>query len=119
MRSRPVLHPFQPGLHQGGQLDEVALGQIGQGSFQVRPHWFDRVELMRVRWQLADGQPVRGGDQLSRRGADVGIEVVPDDHDRAGELLVRGVQQSGVVRLREALALVLAAAGTGTRPRWR
>jgi hypothetical protein len=31
----PVLHPFQPGLHQGGQLGDVALGQVGQGSFQV------------------------------------------------------------------------------------
>jgi hypothetical protein len=28
----PVLHPFQPGFHQGGELAEVALGQVGQGS---------------------------------------------------------------------------------------
>ena len=34
----PVLHPPEPGFHQGGQLGEVAFGQVGQGSFQVRPH---------------------------------------------------------------------------------
>jgi transposase len=28
----PVLHPFQPGLDQGGELGEVAFGQVGQGS---------------------------------------------------------------------------------------
>ena len=26
----PVLHPFEPGFHQGGQLGEVAFGQVGQ-----------------------------------------------------------------------------------------
>jgi hypothetical protein len=35
----------------------------------------------------------------------VGVEVVPHDHERAGELLVRGVQQPGIVRLGEALEL--------------
>jgi hypothetical protein len=34
----PVLHPFEPGLDQGGELGEVAFGQVGQGPFQVRPH---------------------------------------------------------------------------------
>ena len=65
---------------------------------------------MRIRRQLADGQSVPGHDQLGHRGADVGLEVVPDDHERAGELLVRGVQESGLVRLGEPFALVLAAA---------
>lgn len=32
----PVLHPFQPGLYQGGQLGEVALGQAGQGAAEMR-----------------------------------------------------------------------------------
>jgi len=31
----PVLHPFQPGLDQGGQLGEVAFGQVGQGALEV------------------------------------------------------------------------------------
>lgn len=26
----PVLHPFEPGLDQGGELGEVALGQVGE-----------------------------------------------------------------------------------------
>ena len=47
---------------------------------------------MRVRAQLIDGQPVPGGDQLGHRPADVGIEVIPHDYQRAGELLVGGVQ---------------------------
>ena len=38
------------------------------------------------------------------------IEVVPDDHDRAGELLAGGIQKLGVVRLGEPFALVFAAA---------
>jgi hypothetical protein len=33
----PVLHPFEPGLHQGGQLGEVAFGQVGQGALEMRP----------------------------------------------------------------------------------
>src|SRR6266851_1156557 len=31
----PVLHAPQPGLDQGGELGEIAFGQVGQGSFQV------------------------------------------------------------------------------------
>src|SRR3712207_7297374 len=41
---------------------------------------------------------------LGHRGADVGVEVVPDQHKRAAELLMRGVEQGGVVGLGEALA---------------
>ena len=55
----PVLHPPEPGLHQGGQLGEVALGQVSQGPFQVRPHQLDGIELVRIRRELADTQPVR------------------------------------------------------------
>jgi hypothetical protein len=40
----------------------------------------------------------------------MGVEVIPHDHDRAGQLLMGGVQELGVVRLGEAFALVLAAA---------
>jgi hypothetical protein len=31
----PVLHPFQPGLDQRGQLGEVALGEVSQGALEV------------------------------------------------------------------------------------
>jgi hypothetical protein len=37
----PVLHPFEAGPDQRGQLAEVAFGQVGQGSLQVGPHRFD------------------------------------------------------------------------------
>jgi hypothetical protein len=38
----PVLHPPEPRLHQRGQLADIAFSQVGQGSFQVRPHRFHR-----------------------------------------------------------------------------
>src|ERR1022692_909113 len=50
----PVLHPPEPGLHQGGQLGEIAFGHVGQGPFQVRPDRLDGVELVRIRRELAD-----------------------------------------------------------------
>ena len=63
---------------------------------------------MRIRRQLADGQPVPGRDQPGHRAADVGIQVVPHQDDGPGELLVGSVQEPGVVRLGEAFALVFA-----------
>jgi choline dehydrogenase len=33
----PVLHPFEPGLNQSGQLVEALLGQVGQRPFQAGP----------------------------------------------------------------------------------
>ena len=63
--------------------------------------------------ELADGEPVPGGDELGHRAAVVGIEVVPDDDKRAAELLVRGVREAGVVRFGEALARVFAGVAAG------
>jgi hypothetical protein len=31
----PVLHPFEPGLHQRGELGEVVLGEVGQRPLEV------------------------------------------------------------------------------------
>ena len=31
----PLLHPPETGLHQRGQLDDVALGHVGQGPLEV------------------------------------------------------------------------------------
>ncbi len=45
---------------------------------------------MGVGREPADGQPVPGRDKLGHHTADVGGEVVPHDHERAGELVVRG-----------------------------
>ena len=64
------------------------------------------MELGRVRRQLEDRQPVPDRGQLAHRPADVSVQVVPDQHERAAELLARGVQQPGAVLLGEALALV-------------
>ena len=72
-----MLHPHEPGLDQGRELGEVAFGQVGQGSFQVRPERFDGVELGCIRRELIDSQPVPGRDQFGHAGAAVGIEVVP------------------------------------------
>jgi hypothetical protein len=38
----PVLHPFEPVLDQRSELAEVAFGQVGQGSLEVRPDRLDR-----------------------------------------------------------------------------
>jgi hypothetical protein len=53
-----VLHPFQPGLRQGGELGEVALSEVGQGTLEVQPKRLDRVQVVRIRRQLADSQSV-------------------------------------------------------------
>src|SRR6266516_5077525 len=44
----PVLHSFEPGLDQRGELREVALGQVGQGPFEVRPDRLSVVVTMQV-----------------------------------------------------------------------
>jgi hypothetical protein len=54
-----------------------------------------------------------GGDQLGHRSADVGAQIVPDDHERPAGLQVRGGREAGAVRLGEALALVFAPAAAG------
>src|SRR5260221_4485916 len=53
----PVLHPFEPGLYHRRELGDVVLGEVGQRSFQVRPHQLDRVELAGIGRKLVDGQP--------------------------------------------------------------
>ena len=58
-------------------------------------------------------QPVPGGDQLAHRAAGAGVQAVPDQHDRAAELLVRGIQEPGVIRLGETLALIAPAGAVG------
>src|SRR5262245_28150719 len=42
----PVLHPPQPGFDQCGELGEVVFGQVGQGSFQMRPERFNRLFIV-------------------------------------------------------------------------
>src|SRR5580693_3442765 len=102
----PVLHLPEPGVNQRGQLIDVVLCEVGQRSFQVGPDRFNRVQFAVVRRELVDGQPVPGCEQLAHRAADVGVQIVPDQYDRAVQLLVGGVQEPGVVRLGEPLALI-------------
>ena len=42
----PVLHRFEPGLHQHDQLIDALLGEVGQGSLEVRPHGFSRFAIV-------------------------------------------------------------------------
>ena len=58
------------------ELGQVALGWVRQRSLEVRPHRLNRLQLVRVRRHLADGRLVAGGDQLTRGGAGVGVQVV-------------------------------------------
>ena len=44
------------------------------------------------------------------------FKIVPDDHERAAELLVRRVQEAGVIGLGKALALVFAGAASSMDP---
>lgn len=54
-----VLHPPEPVPDQRGELAEVAPGQVGQGSLEVRSHRFDPVKLVRIRREPVNGLPVR------------------------------------------------------------
>jgi hypothetical protein len=55
------------------------------------------------------GQPVvMSVGECAHHGADVGVEVVPDQDDRGMQLLVRGGDQAGVIGFGHAAALALA-----------
>lgn len=73
------------------------------------PDPLDGVEVGCVGRQVVDGQPVPVLGQLSQVGGFVDVEVVPDEHDLAAELLVGGDQQVTVAAPGEALASVAAA----------
>ena len=122
-----VLHPPEPGPDQRGQLIDILFDQVGQRPFQVGPDRLHRVQLRRVSRQLEDRQPVPVRDQLAHRPARVSVQPIPDQDERAVQLLVRGVQEPGVVRLGEPLALiappgavrdVLACAGSNCQDLW-
>jgi hypothetical protein len=85
--------------------------RLASDLFQERPDRLDRVELGGVSRQLEDRQPVPGRDQGGHCPACVGAQVIPDQDERAAELLAGGVQQAGAARLGEALALIAAAGG--------
>lgn len=94
-------------------LDEVfggGEGDVGEpAASQEGPDPFDGVEVGCVGRQVVDRQPVPGGGELPQAGGLVDVEVVPDEHDRAAELLVGGDQQVPVVAPGEAFAAVASA----------
>lgn len=104
-------------------VEKATLG--GGAASQEVPDPFDGVEVGCVGRQVVDGQPVPGCGELPQAGGLVDVEVVPDQDDRAAELLVGGDQQVAVVAPGEALTSVAAvvvpagvagrSAGTGGR----
>ena len=69
------------------------------------------VEVGGVGGQPYLGQPVRvRADEPPHRGADVGVQVVPDQDDRGMQFLVRGGDQAGVIGFGHRAALAFAAA---------
>ena len=85
------------------------LMRLASDRFRLDQTRLDRVQFGCVSRQLEDRQPGAGGDQLAHRAAGVGVQAVPDQDDRAAELLVHSVQEPCVVRLGEPLALGTAA----------
>ncbi|SRR6266536_1284549 len=57
----PVLHPFEPGLHQRSEWPMLCLVRLARGRLEVQPHGLGRVEFGYIRRELADGQPGPGG----------------------------------------------------------
>src|SRR5689334_867576 len=91
----------------GDQVVGVGEGAVGGGdASQDGPDAFDRVEVGCVGRQLEDGEPVAGGDVAAHSGRQARVEIVPDQHDRAAELLVGGLDQVAVVLPGEAFAPV-------------
>lgn len=61
------------------------------------------------RRQLVDGQPAPLGNELPPTGCKMDVEIVPDEHDRAAELLMGNDEQVAAVGPGEALASVMLA----------
>src|ERR687897_2957865 len=91
-----VLDALEQPLGARGELVEGAGEQVAQVAFDMRPHALGGVELAGVGRQLDHGQPVGVRlAELAHGGADVGVQVVPDQDDRGGELKVRAGGQRG------------------------
>lgn len=68
-------------------------GEVADAASEVGPHCLDGVQVRGVGRQPDHGQPVPSIDHVPDGDADVGVQVVPDQHDRAAELL-GGIQQA-------------------------
>ena len=69
------------------------------------PGLLDWVELAGVGGQGVDAQSRPGRGESPHGGGDVTVEIVPDEHDRAVELLMGGVEQGGEVGFTKPLPL--------------
>ena len=89
----------------------AAGAEIAQAVLHVRPRTLDGVEVRGISRQPRLGQPVRVRvDEDAHRGADVGVQVIPDQNHGGMQLVVRGGDQAGVVGFGHRAALTLAAA---------
>ena len=101
----------EPAADQGLKFVQGGRGVIAQAAFHTRPGALDRVEVGGVGGQVDDGEPVGVRiDEVAHLPTAVGVEVVPDEHDRGVEGSVRGGDQGGVVGLGHAGPVALAAA---------
>lgn len=80
MRYWMVLSRF---LNDGLELVDAVHGEVADAAFQVGPDRFDGVEVGGVGGQADDVQPVPGVDHLAYGGADVGVQIIPNDNDQA------------------------------------
>lgn len=79
-------------------------------SWRIKaPDAFDRVQFGGVGRKPDNGEPVVVGDELLHSGREMGVEVVPHEHDRPAELPVSSNDQVAVVSPGKALAAVCAA----------
>lgn len=71
---------------------------MGQdGAPQHGPDALDGVEIGRVGRRWEDREPVTVSDLLTHSCGEVAVEMVPDQQDRAAELVAGGLDQVGVV----------------------
>src|ERR1017187_3234582 len=92
------------------QVGEAGDGEVGQdAALEHGPDPFHRVEVRGVRRELEHAQPCLGSGEGTQLGAEMDVEVIPDqDDDPAGQLAVRGDQQVTVLTPGERLGLALA-----------
>jgi hypothetical protein len=74
----PVLHPFEPGFTSTTKVIQALLGEIGQGSLQVRPDRFGRasvtaMSVLIARQPAPAGCGIPGAGSGSRGGRSPGL----------------------------------------------
>ena len=106
----PVLDLLQAVPDDLDQVAEAGDGEVGEdAALEHGPDPFQRVEVGGIRRELEHPQPALGPGEGAQLGAQVDIQVIPDqDDDPAGQLAVRGDQQVPVLTPGERLGLALA-----------